>query len=300
MEILKYAGSLLPNFKKDRLTEDARIVRTELQNSTVPSYKQAMDILDNKVKSKVIKDIEKEYFRAVGATNNKGIVADIWYRSTELEKIAVSIEDLVEKDFETEVVVAGITLYKVSLIKSLELIGFCSRYSLRLLNYMYTLETEAVTGEKSYLAKHLSPGEVKELHDMLNTFGRVLKVMTDGNKDFIKKIKTVPDVLVNDDTEAAIATFGVVKTDPTGLHMLKGFSKNPIYHIGLIVSEYQSRRYKENKELKLNLELRLMNLIAAKDSGVVDEGMEREIEVIQSRIDRLSESIRKQEESVGI
>ena len=60
MEILKYAASLLPNFKKDRLLEDARIVRTELQNSTIPSYKQAMDVLNNKVVSKEIKYIEEE------------------------------------------------------------------------------------------------------------------------------------------------------------------------------------------------------------------------------------------------
>jgi hypothetical protein len=91
MEILKYAASLLPNFKKDRLLEDARIVRTELQNSTIPSYKQAMDVLNNKVVSKEIKAIEKEYFRAVGATNSKGMVADIWFRMLQVEKIASTI-----------------------------------------------------------------------------------------------------------------------------------------------------------------------------------------------------------------
>jgi hypothetical protein len=75
---------------------------------------------------------------------------------------------------------------------------------------------------------------------------------------------------------------------------------NPIYHIGLIVAEYQSNKYKENKELKSNLELRLMNLVSIRDTGQADPGVEREIEMVQSRIDKLSESIRKQEESVGL
>lgn len=300
MEILKYAASLLPNFKKDRLLEDARIVRTELQNSTTPSYKQAMDVLNNKVVSKEIKAIEKEYFRAVGATNSKGMVADIWFRMLQVEKIASTIEGLVEKDFENEVVVAGITLYKVSLIKTLELISFSSRYSLRLLNYLYILETEATTGEQSYLAKQLSKGEINELRSRLSVFGRILKTFTEGNRDFVKTIRAVPDVLVNEDTEAALATFGALKIDPAGVHNLQGFAMNPIYHIGLIVAEYQSNKYKENKELKSNLELRLMNLVSIRDTGQADPGVEREIEMVQSRIDKLSESIRKQEESVGL
>lgn len=300
MEILKYAASLLPNFKKDRLLEDARIVRTEIQNTTLPSYKQAMDVLNNKVVSKEIKAIEKDYFRAVGSTNTKGMVADIWFRMSQIEATAISIENLIEKDFENEIVVAGITIYKVSLIKALELISFTSRFSLRLLNYLYILETQAATGEQSYLSKQLSKGEINDIHTRLGTFGRTLKSFTSSNKDFVETIRTVPDILVNEDTEATLATFGALKIDPTGMHNLQGFSMNPIYHIGLIVAEYQSNKYKENKELKSNLELRLMNLVSIRDTGHGDAGVEKEIEMVQSRIDRLSETIRKQEESVGL
>lgn len=300
MEILKYVSSLLPSFKKGRLLEDARIVRTELQNSTVPSYKNAMGVLNNKVISKDFKTIEKEYFSAMGATNTKGMVADIWTRVGEIEKIAATVESLVEKDFENDIVVAGITLYKVSIIKVMEMISFTSRYSLRLLNYLYILETEACTGEQNYLAKQLSVGEINELRAKLNIFARILKAFTVGNRDFLVTIRSVPDVLVNEDTEAALATFGALKIDPMGLHTLQGFSKNPIYHLGLMVAEHQSNKYKENKELKLNLELRLMNLVTIRDSDHSDPGVEREIEMVQSRIDRLSESIRKAEESVGI
>ena len=134
----------------------------------------------------------------------------------------------------------------------------------------------------------------------MSVFGRVLKAFTEGNRDFVRTVRAVPDVLVNEDTEAALATFGALKIDPTGVHNLQGFAMNPIYHIGLIVAEYQSNKYKENKELKSNLELRLMNLVSIRDTGQADPGVEREIEMVQSRIDKLSESIRKQEESVGL
>lgn len=300
MSVIKYAASLLPNFKKDRLLEDVQMVRTELQNNSIPAYRSASEVLDRRVKSKEFKEIEKEYFKAVGSVNSRGMVFDISQRLPQIEKVVAAAEGLVEKEFETEIVVAGVTLYKVSIIRTVELISFVSRYSLRLLNYLYQLETMEVTKEQNSSVTQLSKGEIAELKNGLNLFGRALKSFTTGNKDFVQTLKTVPDVLVNEDTEATLATFAPNKVDPTGIHGLQGFFYNPIYHIGLIVAEHQSVRYKEQQELKLNLELRLMNLKIVQDTGDQDPSLEKEIQMTQSRIDKLSERLRKTEESVGL
>ena len=42
--ITSYASKLLPTFKKDKLTEDARLVSTELNTNTIPSYKFSSDL----------------------------------------------------------------------------------------------------------------------------------------------------------------------------------------------------------------------------------------------------------------
>ena len=59
----------------------------------------------------------------------------------------------------------------------------------------------------------------------------------------------------------------------------------------------QANRYKRAKELKSVLELRLLNL-QQQQSGNADATLDREIEIIQSRIDSLDEKIRKAEGSV--
>lgn len=37
--IINYTTKLLPTFRKDRLTEDARMPELELNTNTIPSYK---------------------------------------------------------------------------------------------------------------------------------------------------------------------------------------------------------------------------------------------------------------------
>jgi hypothetical protein len=62
----------------------------------------------------------------------------------------------------------------------------------------------------------------------------------------------------------------------------------------MIVAEYQVARYKEKKELKSILELRLLNLKKTID-GSGDAALEKEINYTQSRIDKLNEQLRKAE-----
>ena len=68
----------------------------------------------------------------------------------------------------------------------------------------------------------------------------------------------------------------------------------------MMFAEFQVSRYKEAKELKTNLELRRLYLESFRASGQQDEGTQKEINIIQSRIDRCSEQIRKAEENVGM
>ena len=68
----------------------------------------------------------------------------------------------------------------------------------------------------------------------------------------------------------------------------------------MMFAQSQVSRYKEAKDLKTNLELRKLYLDSIKASGQGDETLQREIDIIQSRIDRCAEQIRKEEEKVGM
>ena len=57
---------------------------------------------------------------------------------------------------------------------------------------------------------------------------------------------------------------------------------------------------KEAVELKTNLELRKIFLEGLQANGQADAVVQKEIEIIQSRIDNCAEQIRKEEEKVGM
>ena len=75
-----------------------------------------------------------------------------------------------------------------------------------------------------------------------------------------KELKDIPEILVGGRTDSAIQAIGSNAADKTNAFAVQGFTYNPIYHIGLIVAEIQSERYKRTKDLKATLEMRLLRL----------------------------------------
>jgi hypothetical protein len=299
--ILNYASKLLPVFKKDRIIDDARVVQTELNTNTIPSYETAIEIFKpSAVKSKIIIDLNKAYSTNMGGNSRSGMVADVWARLKSISDVVTLVSSDAMNNFEASVIVDGISLHKVSLIKTLELCGFISRYALRFLNYLYILETSEVSKNPGeYIGRQLSKGEIKELELYFSDFCRSLKALSNNPEFFNKEIEKLPNITVNPMSEATMANIGSSKLDPLNIFALSGFV-SPIYRVGMMFAEYSVSRYKETKELKTNLELRRLYLENCKATGQIDEGMQKEIDIIQSRIDRCSEQIRKAEEKVGI
>lgn len=298
MEFIKFVKTLLPQFGKDRLVEDARICRTELETVTLVAYKDAVKALGTgTLKSKANEDFNRRFQNVVRQGVRGNVVARIDdYLERALKTIEV-VEKAVNEEFEIEVVVAGITLYKASLIRMLELGSFISTFSLRFLNLIYINESAAVGAGDAYILQELSKGEIDFIDKHFEDFCVALSVIGQPDKTIVKTLETLPQILVNEKSEATMATVGAAKIDPLGLFRVRGFTYNPIYHIGLMVAEIQTERYKRAKDLKAVLELRLLHLERQRD-GSNDAALDKEIHVIQSRVDGLSEKIRNFEESL--
>lgn len=299
--IISYASKLIPIFKKDKFLEDARVIQTELTTNAIPSYLNAVDMfMPSLVKSKELNNLSNKYFNLMHGSNNKGMIFDISQRLPAILSVVEFIENNGEKKFESSIVVDGLTLQKATMLKVIELCGFISRYSLRLLNYAYILEVSALNDHPEvYITNQLSTGEIKELELYLPDFCMSIAALSSSPKNFLKVIDTLPDVTVGTTSEATLANIGSVKLDPLNIFSLNGFI-TPIYRIGMMFAEYSVSRYKEAKELKTNLELRRLYLENYKQTGESDASIQKEIDVIQSRIDRCSEQIRKTEEKVGM
>lgn len=295
MSFITYIKSFLPQFSKDRVAELARINQSEIDTLVIPSYKEAEAGLKTRdFKSKSIKDFSNTFKQNVGIASGDNIVTAIRKAMENVSKNNKYISDKTEETFESEVVIAGVTVLKANLIRLLELNSFLTRYSMRFLNYLYILETEAVNADPRYTKDSLSMGEIAWLEKSFLDFCFALRVCSKSDKEVTKLISTIPDVVLGEGAEAVIQTLGESKVDPFNTKPLSGFTNSPIFHVRLIVAQYQANRYKEQKELKKILELRLLNLQNSQ-SGKPNAATEKEIDYIQSRVDRISEDLRQAE-----
>lgn len=299
MKIIDYFRSLLPNFEKNRVTEDARVTYSSLENSSIQSYKEAEKTFTSfTFKSKKVKDLIVVFNRITG-TSKGNIVISISRLLNKLLEQQESVRERIESVFEDTVLTDGMGCLKGNLIRVLEVTAFISDYSTRLLNYIIIHETAEVTGDDNYVKDHIVPAEEKYIQDNFVNFCTFLKYLAIDKDKFVKTLDTIPDVLLNKDNAGVIGgTYGESKLDPL---MICGFGptvSNPIYKIRLVVAEWQLEVYKERQELKKVLELRLLNLNLQMET-TPNAQVEREIEVTQGRVDKLTYHLRKMEEAVS-
>ncbi len=296
MSILKFAASLLARIGRDRIEEDIGLLITELNTVTIPALKLAQDSLGKGLKSKEGQAIEKQY-RAYSRNPEKGSMIDsIRVRIEASAKLLGVLQSHVEKGFEKDIFIAGLTLRKATVLRLIEITSFASLYTLRLLNYLYIMEANTV-GAEHYVTDNMSPGEIKRIKGHVYEFATALNAVGQPTDKAQKTLDTIPEVLVGPEFQSTVSAFGANTTDPFVVGTLSGFTYNPIYHIGLIVGEYQSTRAKQARELRSMLELRALYLERQKTNSP-DAGLDQEIAVVRGRIDRLSESLRKFEESM--
>jgi hypothetical protein len=87
--------------------------------------------------------------------------------------------------------------------------------------------------------------------------------------------------------------------DPMESAGLSGFVGSAIYAIRLPIAQWQNDRYEAAKSKKQQLELRLLYL-QMQSKQKHDPAIEKEIAVVQDRIDGLEYKLRKTEEDLGI
>ena len=300
MKIIEYVKSLIPSFKKDRITEDVELIITELNNVTVPVWNTANETLGTtKFHSKELKDYEKEFFRHVKPGYNENnmivVISDVVSKTCALFKM---LEDRAEKVFEDEILADGITIQKATLLRCIEAVRFMSEYSLLFLNYIYIQETASIKADNMYGKNELSKAELEYIDTSFLQFCQTINIFNTSVDKFKSKLDMIPDVAISVTAgDMVFSSFSEAKTNPLGFnYSTHGFVGNPIYHVGLIVAESQAKKYKRNIELKKALELRLLNLQRLQAGEPEDAKLEKEIAWIQSRVQRLDHEIRKAEE----
>lgn len=301
MKILAFVSALLPSIEKSKITEDLRITISELDNVVVQNYQAASDhFRSNKLKSSINKDNSDAFYQNFDlqhGSKQTSFIAEIYKRLPAVKSNAEYILEQVEELLEHDIINEGLTVKKALFVRAAESVSFISRFSVDLLNSVYVNEAVEANAELEESLR-LSPASIKFVNAHLTKFARLISDYGIPTPDFRKILTEVPEVMLNSKTANAVA--GIYKEqdiDPFASSQMVGFTYNPIYHVRLMVAEWQASRYKSNKDKKKMLELRLLHLklIQSKKN---DPKIEQEITYIQSRVDKIERYLREVEESL--
>lgn len=303
MKIVDFVKSLLPSLQKNQLSEDLRITLSELEEIAEPSYRFSSEYLKTaKIKSDKNKELSQQFYRNFdlqGASKQPNFVAEINRRIEFVKQNVVYMRELIEKDFDELTVSEGLTAKKAAAIRAVSAMSFISRFSTDLLNYVYVQEAIAVNAELDE-SLQLAPAAIRHVERNIGHFATVLSDFGIPNKDFSKLLTELPDVVISSRNEQALkGMYSDQQLDPFKSSYIQGFTGNPIYHLRMVVAEWQSNRYKANKDKKKTLELRLLHL-KLQNEGKDDPKIEKEINYIQGRVDKIERYLKDVEESLEV
>ena len=292
MGIMSYVESLLPRFGSDRLIEDSRLSGESLKTNAIASWKFAKNGLKT-FKSDEANEIVKSIAKSLKISPTS-FCEDMAEKLEAALANHETIQKAIEDNFDDEVIVEGIGCKKATIIQIVELFGFVGDYSLKLLEYLYYLETRVLDpGHQS----SLTPAEVGLIMNRQMDFCQSLNALSMAPNKFKATLDSIPDISLSKGAEPSLRLAGVKADNPFSLGFVntdKVSSWNFIYHIGLFVAQYQANVYKRRVETRRILELRLLNLERLQ-KGNPDPSTQKQIDYMRQRIETLNALILKDE-----
>lgn len=295
MNVLQFLRSMLPSFKRNDVSERLRVIRDELVNQTLPPYETASnDLRSQSSKSKVFVDFDKAFVKGVGSPFRGNFLDQTVQILKNLQSNFDYIENLVDKNYSQDIVVAGITYKRAQILQYIAIAGFAVDYSRRVL--LYVLAAEANIKSRTLPdGKERPLPEIKWLETNRGAYFRAMTVLAVKEKDLATMFDNIPDITVSDDVEmTADATLMRHKVDPMNFNVIP-IGVNPFHFIGVRWANWQVAKYQRAKEEKRSLEFRLEQLRGQR-SGEEDPRLEASISYYEDEVNRLASKIAKMEE----
>lgn len=298
MNFFNFLKSLFPTFKRDELIDGVIAIRKSVQEHSVQAYRSAVQVWGSTpFTSKEAKALEKAYRSDVGLSGKQSMIDSI---SIVLDNTLRVLDLVVQKGKaiygETEASM-GLTFQKATILRIVAVADFTNKYSLDLLNYIYTVEAKATAGGEGI--DDLVKAETDALIAQFPDFCVAVNVLKVDMKSLEKALNDLPDAVVSEMTERTfIATLGSNKLDP---FQVRNFSvrKSPFYFFGMMLAEHQEKKYKAKKETVELLQLRLMHLQKLRDK-TQDASLDKEINYYQDRVTSLNHELEKLNKDYGL
>lgn len=298
MNFFNFLKSLFPTFKRDELLDSVIAIRKSVQEHSVQAYRSADQVWGNTpFVSKEAKALEKAYRSDVGLPGKQSMITSI---SAAMDNTLKVLDLVVQKGkaiYSDNEASMGLTFQKATILRIVTVADFANKYSLDLLNYIYTVEAQATKGGEGI--ESLAKAEVDMLISQFPDFCVAINVLKTDMSSLEKALNELPDAVVSEMTERTfVATLGSKKLDP---FQVRNFSvrKNPFYVFGMMIAERQEKKYKAKKETVELLQLRLLHLQKLRDK-TQDASLDKEINYYQGRVTSLNHELEKLNKDYGL
>lgn len=294
--------SLVPNFERTRVLEELELAKKNLVDETLPPFKSVVEakvfVGPNPFKASTIKKINSTYMRESGSRFN--YVTSLGAILSSLANAMPELERYIEDSFKTNnVSKIGLTYNKISLLRVISILNFFSLYSRRVLLYTYGQEVPEWLRDHANTPQPFTRDEVKWLETHLVNFARCAKIFSQPMRQILNTLESVPDIVYDPERENDVASvMGKNKVDPLRLGFVPVVS-DIIWFFGSAYVEYQAERYKEAKEERRILEMRMIQLQEAM-RGQADAAQDKSISVTEQRLRDLNYKILKMERDYGV
>lgn len=291
--IIDFLRQLTPSFTKDELKEKLRLVGQAIQQ-TLASLVTAAEVLGKpSFKSRVGKAFDADFKRSV-KTRFRGTAAEVMTQIIQsLDSLASLLTGVVDKTYNAEVTVDGITYKRAEVLRILGYMDFTVTYARQLLHYLLVCEANVQAKTLTEGRERPKP-EIEWLEKNQGAFFQLLNTFSQEPRDVIKAIEGIPDISVGDNDEITLhPTVGIGRLDPLKSNFVPGVT--PMFmSIGIWWAQRQVARYERLKEDLRAIEYRVEQL-RLQAQGKEDAQLEKTIVKYEQYIDDLAEDIAKME-----
>lgn len=296
-----FVKALIPSFQRSDVLTDM-----EISLKHIPTILDVYSGLETTLKAtkfkapKNVKIIENFYRELKEETApikvSKNIATDHLNIYKNIKENGEWIYKEIEDAVNDVVVSAALSSYKAVLLRSIAHYYFITRYTLNLINFMYAAEVDNIESmENSY---KLNKKQEEYINKNMWIYARLLSTYGVEKGKFEKAIESIEDIMLPKDTvDEVLEMYGDRQVDIL-YNLPKNFVGSPIYSMRLIFAQWETDRYKDLKDKKKMLELRLLHYKMMSETGMSDVDVEKEISYLQESITDLDYKISKMEEDV--
>lgn len=308
---VSYVKNLTPRLDKNTVLSEINSDKENLQDFSTLLLNYADYFNGFKPESSEVINLSKFYLKNYKGSISKDakqynndsskVLAIMAGGLTNAIEIMDTLSDIADKNLPDVIVRNGSSVKTAAIIKVNEIARNALDSSVTILKYISIFETNIITGDKNN--RLLTNVELKSIKSTVTNNASSIAYFKDLKISNFKSdlAKITDDVIITQDSDEV--TDSLINKGMSKIHtisdipVVSNFIGNPIYHLRLIIADYQIDKHNKRKEYKKTLELKLLYLKSL-SKGEENPNLEKQIDYYEKKVAKLTYKLRQLEDEV--